>query len=136
MILKTDDRTYTCTTCRHTKGICLQGLHVIQTLSRAVARGLPMLSPDFQMEGCVRMAGCNRPCMAVFRVTPDDLHLFCDVDADAQAADLARFADIVLSEGATAQAGLKDLVQRGIVPAALVISSPLTPGAAMAMPAQ
>ena len=99
MIVTKNGRTYSCTLCRHRGEPCREGLAVLDHLGRSVATAGALLQPGFEMQGCVRLSGCDRACTALFRLTPDRLHLFCDMEPSDWSPDLVEMAELLLGAG-------------------------------------
>ena len=96
MIVTKGGRTYSCTECRHKGAPCAEGLEVLEHLARSLATAGGAIRPDFEMQGCVRLSRCGRPCTALFRVTTARLHLFCDLEPGDWSPGLVRMADLLV----------------------------------------
>ncbi|MCE6951733.1 hypothetical protein LAZ40_14375 [Cereibacter sphaeroides] len=118
MIVTRNGRTYSSTLCRHLNQPCRQGLAMMEHLAQSVGQAGGAIQPGFEMQGCVRLEGCSRPCTALFRVTSAELHLFCDLEPSDWSPDLLRLADLLTGTG---KAGWP--ARPMAEPAALVVAS-------------
>ncbi|TKA95079.1 hypothetical protein FAZ78_18755 [Cereibacter changlensis] len=96
--MTTSERTYLSTRCRHTGEPCHIGLAVVRQLAASVEKAGPLLAPEFEMQGHVRLEGCSRPCSALFRMTPGDLQVFCDLDPSDWSPGLLRLAELLTGD--------------------------------------
>ncbi|AXQ92652.1 hypothetical protein LV780_01755 [Cereibacter azotoformans] len=116
MIVTRNGRTYSLTQCRHRHQPCLSGLSVIEHLADSARSTEGLMGPDFEMQGCVRLTGCSRPCTALFRLTTGGLQLFCDLEPGDWSPGLVRLAEMLEGGGSFAGALPAE-------PAAMVLAS-------------
>ncbi|AVL54823.1 DUF1636 domain-containing protein [Roseobacter denitrificans] len=81
-----------CTSCRHKGTDCKPGYELIARLRAAIAAAGDSVSGEFEISGVACMAGCDRPCTVAYHGTRKATYLFGDIEADADIADLVRFA--------------------------------------------
>ncbi|PTM79255.1 hypothetical protein C8J29_103355 [Cereibacter johrii] len=129
MIVTRNGRTYSLTQCRHRKEPCLKGLAVVEHLASSARCTQGLMGPDFEMQGCVRLTGCIRPCTALFRLTAGGLQLFCDLEPGDWSPGLVRLAEMIEGGGSFTGALPAE-------PAAMVLASAPEPAPERAAPAR
>lgn len=77
-----------CTICPHTGEACRVGYELARKLCQSIAAGGDLITEDFEITGHVEMVGCTRPCTGAFHATKSSCHMFGDVEAGADVAEL------------------------------------------------
>ncbi|MFQ6552557.1 DUF1636 family protein [Aestuariibius insulae] len=77
-----------CTSCRHKVNNCRPDLELIDRLPTVLAIAGRTVLQDFEISGAVCIAGCDRPCTAVYHATAKATHLFGDIDPGVDIDDL------------------------------------------------
>lgn len=78
-----------CTTCRDPQTREQPGLHLIETLSAALAGDG---AAPFEVAGAACMAGCSHPCTVAYQAEGKASYLFGDIEPARDAATLLAFA--------------------------------------------
>ena len=77
-----------CTICPHTGEACRVGYELARRLCQSIVAGGDLLTEDFEITGHVEMVGCTRRCTGAFLATKSRCHMFGDVEAGADIAEL------------------------------------------------